>query len=237
MSTHGFDSATTTRNAPAAPSTRTGPRWPVLAAALGFVALYLATDFVTPNLASSALPLPDDPARQVRDWYAENQLAAVMIGVTQLLSVCALGAFAVLLPRTARSAAQLTSTRRARPWGLVAVAVMMLSSVLGWVLAAVAPAASLDVVSALRTANFVTGGTAHVVALGIFVWLASRTPGFGKPVRGLGAVAVVVAFLSLSSLVWFYGAAFILLGRLVCMLWSVCAAVSIIRGSTTGRWA
>lgn len=237
MSTHGFDSATTTRSARAAQSTRARPGWPVLAAALGFVALYFATDFVTPNLASSALPLPDDPVRQVRDWYAENPLAAVLIGVTQFLSVCALGTFAVLLPRTARSAAQLSSTRRARTWGLVAVALMMLSSSLGWVLTAVAPAASLDVVSVLRTANFVTGGTAHVVALGIFVWLASRTPGFGRPVRGLAAVAVVVAFLSLSSLLWFYGAAFILLGRLLCMLWAICAAVSIIRGSAKGRWA
>lgn len=216
MTIHNNDPATTTRR-DSAPRSRTGRT--VLAAALGFVAFYFATDFVAPNLATSAPPLPDDPVRAVGDWYAENQLAAVMIGVSQFLSVCCLGAFALGLPRAARSDAQHDSLRRARTWGLVAMALMMLSSVLGWLLAATAPTTSLD------------------TALGIFVWLASRTSGFGAPVRGLATVAAVVAVLSLASLLWFYASAFILLGRLLCMLWTICAAASILRGTTTGRWA
>lgn len=125
----------------------------------------------------------------MRDWYADNQLAAAMIGVSQMLSVCCLGAFAVLLPGTARSSAQTATLRRARRWGLVAMALMMLSSVLGWLLAAIASDAALGAVSVLRTANFVAGGPAHVATLAIFVWLASRTPGFGKPVRILRGTA------------------------------------------------
>jgi hypothetical protein len=68
-----------------------------------------------------------------------------------------------------------------------------------------------------------------VFALGVFVLLASRTPGFGKPVRVLAYVAAVPALLSVVSLVWFQGAVFILLGRLLCMVWAVSAAVSSIR--------
>ena len=64
----------------------------LLAAALGFVLLYLSNDFVAPNLASSALPLPDDPVAEVRTWFAENQLAAVTTGILQFLSVSCLAA-------------------------------------------------------------------------------------------------------------------------------------------------
>ena len=109
------------------------------------------------------------------------------------------------------------------------MALMMLSSVLGWLLTAVAADASLDTVSALRTANFVTGGTLHVVALGIFVLLASRIPGFGKRIRVFAYVAAVPALVSVVSLVWFNGSVFILLGRLLCMIWIVIAAVSVSR--------
>ena len=203
--------------------------WPLIASAVGFVLLYLGTDFVIPTLASSALPLPNAPLPQVRGWFADNQLAAVMIGACQALSVACLAVFVSLFGRAAVTARQATAAGRARPWGLAAVALMVLSSVLGWVLAVLAPSASLDAVFVLRTANFIAGGTAHVVALGVFVVLASRMPGFGRPVRVWGYVAAVPAIVSVVSLVWFQGAAFILLGRLLCMVWTISAAVSITR--------
>ncbi len=206
----------------------------LIAAAIGFVLLYLATDFITPNFASSSLPLPNDPVSEVRAWYAENQLAAVLMGVTQLLSVCSLGVFVARLGVTG-SPAQPKAFERARPWGFGAVALMVLSCALTWLLAALAASASLDTVSALRTSSFIAGGTAHVLALGIFVLLASRMPGFGKPVRVLAYVAVVPAALSLLSLVFFQGAAFILLGRLLCMIWTVSAAVSVSRRMSKGE--
>ena len=207
----------------------------LIAAAVGFVLLYLATDFVTPNFASSTLPLPNDPVADVRDWYADNQLAAVLMGVTQFLSVSSLAVFVTRLPGVVRTVAQQVAAERARIWGLAAVALMMLSSALAWLLAAMAPSASLDTVSVLRTSNFIAGGTAHVLALGVFVLLAARMPGFGKPVRVLAYVAAVVSVLSLSSLFFFQGAAFILLGRLLCMIWTVSAAVSITRRMSKGE--
>jgi len=210
------------------PAARGGGGGRLIAAAAGFVVFYLATAFL-PNLASSPLPLPDDPVEQARAWYAENGLAAALTGVAQFLSVLCLGVFVVGLVAVWRTARQRSAARTARPWGLAAVGLMMLSSVLGWLLAAVAADASLGTVSALRTANFVTGGTLHVVALGIFVLLASRIPGFGKGVRVFAYVAAVPALVSVLSLVWFNGSVFILLGRLLCMIWIVIAAVSVSR--------
>lgn len=203
--------------------------WPLILAAVGFMLLYFATDFVAPNLASSPLPRPNAPLNETRVWFADNQLAAVLIGVSQMLSVACLGAFVALLGRTAATARQAAVAARAKPWGFAAVALMTLASVFAWLLAALAPSASLDAVSVLRTANFIAGGTAHVVALGVFVALASRVPGFGTPVRVLGYVAAVPAVLSVVSLVWFQAAAFIFLGRLLCMVWMISAAVSAAR--------
>src|SRR6185437_4858368 len=176
----------------------------------------------------------DDPTRDVPDasadltqrWFADNPSAAVMIGVCQLLSVTCLGGFAVSLRQGAATAGQVHAARKARPWGLLAVACMALSSLLGWLLTAFAAGASLDTVAALRTASFIAGGTAHVIALGVFVLLASRIPGFGKPVRVFAIVASVPAIASLVSLAWFQGAALILLGRLLCIAWVISAAVS-----------
>ena len=61
---------------------------------------------------------------------------------------------------------------------------MVLSSATSWLLAAIATDASLDTVAALRTFNFITGGTAHVVTLGLFVWLASRGGGSAAAYAG-----------------------------------------------------
>ena len=202
----------------------------LIAGAIGFVALYLGTDFVVPNLASSALPLPTDPASDVREWFAANQLAAVMIGVCQVLSVSCLAVFVTALHlSTASRSRQASGAAAPRTWGLTAVALMMISSALSWLLALWAPTASLDTVSVLRTANFITGGTAHVLALGLFVVLSSRIPGMSKPIRVMGHVAAVPAALSVLSLVVWQAAAFILVGRLLCMIWTVSAAVSLVR--------
>jgi hypothetical protein len=212
-------------------------RWTLLAFAVGFLLLYLSTDFVVPNLASSALPLPNAAADVARTWFADNPTAAIMIGVCQLLSVACLGGFVVTLRRTAVTAGQVAAARKATPWGLLAVACMVLSSLLSWLLAAFAADASLGTVDALRTANFIAGGTAHVVALGIFVLLASRIAGFGRAVRTFAIIAAVPAIASLVSLVWFQGAALILLGRLLCMVWTICAAVSATRRIARGTWS
>ena len=218
-------------------ATPTPRRWTLVAFAAGFLLLYLTADFVVANLASSTMPLPDASADVTQRWFADNPSAAVMIGVCQLLSVTCLGGFAVSLRQGAATAGQVHAARKATPWGLLAVACMALSSLLGWLLTAFAAGASLDTVAALRTASFIAGGTAHVIALGVFVLLASRIPGFGKPVRVFAIVAAVPAIASLVSLAWFQGAALILLGRLLCIAWIISAAVSATRRLARGAWS
>lgn len=191
---------------------------PALAASLGFVIAYFATELVVSGFATSGLPLPTDPSEAARHWFANNQLAAVLMGVCQAVSVLFLDWFVIV-----------TGTRSSRVWGFAGVALMLLASVCAWLLAMLAPTASLGTVEVLRDANFLTGGTAHVLVLGLFAFLTSREGGFGKGVRVLSAVAVVVCVLSLTSLLVWQAAALILLGRLLCMVWTITAAASMIR--------
>jgi hypothetical protein len=212
-------------------------RWGLVAFAAGFLLLYLTADVVGANLASSAMPLPSASADSPQRWVADIPLAAVMIGVCQQLTVACIGGFAYTLRRCAATAGQDHAARKATPWGLLAVAGMALSSLLGWLLTALATDVSLNTVATLRTASFIAGGTAHVVALGIFVLLASRIPGFSKPARVFAVVAAVPAIASLVSLAWFQGAALILFGRLLCMAWTISAAVSATRRLVRGTWS
>jgi hypothetical protein len=114
-----------TRPRTATPTLR---RWSLVAFAAGFLLLYLTADFVVANLASSTMPLPNASADVTQRWFADNPLAAVMIGVCQLLSVACLGGFAVSLRQDAATAGQVRAARKATPWGLLAVGCMALSS-------------------------------------------------------------------------------------------------------------
>lgn len=215
---------------------RAGGALPI-AAACGFALFFVIGILVTPTLASSALPLPNAPADEARTWFVENQLAAIMTGVLQVLSGAWLAVFVTRVKRIACTPEQMVAVSRATPWGLVAVALVVLSSVFAWVLVALAPTASVETVAMLRTANFISGGTGHVVTLGVFALLASRIPGMTQLVRVLAYVAAVPAVLSLSPLIAFQGASFVLVGRLLCMIWIIAAAVSVVRRIGKGTWA
>lgn len=187
-----------------------------LVTAIGFVAFYLLTDVALRVWADSGLPLPDAAASVVRDWYADNAVAAVAMGLTQAGSVLLLTAHAALI-----------RLPRARGAAVTAAGLMLVSSVCTWILAGMGAEASLGTTDLLRTAGFIAGGTLHVLALGVFVFVASREGGFGRPLRILAMVSLIVAVLSISSLFVFQGAAFILLGRLLAMIWVVSAAISL----------
>jgi hypothetical protein len=108
---------------------------------------------------------------------------------------------------------------------------MVVSCVLAWGMAAFAGSVSADTLGVLRTANFITGGTAHVAALGVFVLLTAKAGGFGKGIRVFAWIAFVPAVASVISLVIFQGAALILLGRVLCMIWTLSAAIVVLRSN------
>lgn len=143
-------------------------------------------------------------------------------------SVISVAGLAVFVHSVRRLIGSDGRTRWGHVAGYAAVAVMCVSVLASLGMALFAADLSAGTVSVIRTFGFITGGVAHVVALGTYVWLTR----VGYPARGIhvfGALAAAPAFMSLSSLLFYYGHVFILFGRLLCMAWVVVAAVGLVR--------
>ena len=198
--------------------------------ALAFVGFYLAMDFVHGAVATGSRPLPNDPDNVIYR-YLVNDSAAVAAGAAMMLvSVSGLALF-------------LVATRRAlpalpNPWGyrfgVLAVAAMSVSIALSMMLAGTASSMSVNTAVWLNQAGFIAGGVAHVVCLGLYVGVTGRQLAARGP-RVLAMVAAVPALLSVVSLVWFYGSALILLGRLLCMAWTLTVGVALVRAARHER--
>lgn len=202
------------------------PAMLALLGAVAFAAFYFSVDIVQSAVANASLPMPNAPDDEVYHYFVTNQAAGALIAVAQLLSV---GGLAVFIGYVRRILGPATEPRAV--WGQragwAAVAAMVVSVGLSLVLAFAATDMSVGTVVAIRQATFIAGGVAHVVLLGTFVGLLGRE----LPHRGLrvfGIVAMVPALVSLISLVWFYGNAFILLGRLLCIAWTVAAGIALV---------
>jgi hypothetical protein len=153
------------------------------------------------------------------------------VGVCQIISALALFVFAGCVARMTRrmqgEGSALPGTTRLG--GLLAATLYLICGLLGIALIPAAASGNLDLVGTLRTLNFLAGGTLHVASLGIFIVAASliarRTKALPAWICWLGIVVAVVGLLSLASLAIYYANAFILLGRLLGIVW--CAAVGI----------
>lgn len=201
-----------------------------LAGAAGYVLTYLVSDPISSSFASGPAPQPNVSGEVMRAWIIENSLASAVQAGMMLLSVAFLALFVGAVAAITRPVGG-----SARQWatgaGVAAVAGMVVSCALGWVLAALASDMTPDTVTMVRTANFIAGGTAHVAFLGLFALAASRVPGMSKPVRVFAIVLAVIAVGSLLSLAFYYAAILILAGRLLGMIWCVVAAISLARRS------
>ena len=83
----------------------------------------------------------------------------------------------------------------------------------------------LNLVGTLRSLNFLIGGVAHVVSLGLFVGATSiaalRAGALPRWILWLGLVAAALSILSLASLIWFPATILLPLGRLLSLIWSI----------------
>ena len=197
-----------------------------------FVAYFIVGLVLGGVLATSAFPMPDAPAAQTAGYYRDNVSALAVGGVFQSLSAIALLVFA---RRVAAFARRVVGERDALPrlvlgFGVLAAGLLLVSALFSVTLVLVAPGGDLSLVGALRDLNFLSGGVAHVVSLGLFVGAASvatsGTKAVPRWVLRLGAVAAVLSILSLVSLVWFPATFLIPLGRLLSFVW--CVAVGIV---------
>lgn len=209
---------------------QTRGRWWGVAAGVAFLVFYLLVSPVSGVLADRSLPLPTAPAEELLAFYAANSPAVVVAAALQALSVLALGVVVGVVATTViRSAPD--KARQLRMVGLLSVAAMLVSALLSVTTAVVAQSGNAAAVEALRMVSFYAGGVVHVGTLGLFVGLATRTlraqGSIGRSVMVLGYVAGALALLSITSLVFYYANAFLPVGRVLSMIWTVAAGVAI----------
>jgi hypothetical protein len=217
-------------NAPTFPRSRNalGVGTGVLAP-VGFLGAYLAVGPVSGAFADRELPLPGSPASEVAAFYTANPVA---VGITAALQVVSVACFAVFVAGLAPALRAVGAA-----WlplvGYLSTAAMVVSSALSGTLAVLAPSASDTTVMVLRQASFYAGGVANVVLLGLFVFGSALVLGrehlFGKPTRWYGFMSGTLAMLSVSSLAFYYANAFLPVGRVLSMVWTVVAGVVVYR--------
>jgi hypothetical protein len=216
--------------APAVPAHQpTTTRW-ALTGAIVFLVAYLSVNFAG-VLSDRSLPLPDAPAADVAAYYSANPAATVAVALLQAVSVLGFAGFAravVRIPAIEPARARLLAGTAG-----ISVLAMLVSCALSLALAIVAGSASLATVQTLRLGSFYAGGVVNVVTLGLFVLVAATAlarGGFlGAPSRWFGYVAGTLATLSVLSLVFYYASAFLPIGRILSMVWTVTAAIVLAR--------
>ncbi|MCW2904728.1 MAG: hypothetical protein JWO67_6993 [Streptosporangiaceae bacterium] len=119
--------------------------------------------------------------------------------------------------------------------GVLAGVFLAASAALGCTLAVIAADAQPDVVTTVRDLNFLTGGVAHIASLGVFVGMtclaSARAHLLPRVARWLGFVAATPAVLSVISLAWYSATVLLPIGRILALLWSIVAAISLLRRS------
>jgi hypothetical protein len=203
-----------------------GRHWLALSGVL-FAAFFIAGDVLGSGLTSATLPLPGAPAAEVARYYADSQTAELVRGVFHILSAASLFVFAgcvfSFVRRTRRDVGALPGVTIAG--GFLAAAFLLASGLLTLALVPVATGGNLALVDTLRTWDFLSGGTLHVAALGLFIGAASLAAREARSLPGwvvwLGIVAAALSILSLASLVLFPATILIPLGRLFDGVWSI----------------
>lgn len=192
-----------------------------------FLLAYLAVDPVAGALADRSLPF-DGSNTEIAAYYVANPAASVVGAVLQVVSVAGFAVFA-------RSVLSILGAAgaRLRAVAAVSVAAMLLSSAVVVVIAGIAPTVSAEVVGVLRQVSFYAGGVLNVATLGFVAFATSRILGsremFGMPMRIFGYVAGTLAMLSVLSIAFYYASVFLPVGRVLSMVWTVVAAVVLIR--------
>lgn len=197
-----------------------------------FLGAYLTASPVAGALSDRAAPRPGEPAPAVAAYLEANQAATLAVASLQALSVIGFAVFIVAVMPAIR-AANARAASRLRVAGMMSVAAMLVASAIGGAAALLASSVSAETVGALRMANFYAGGVTNVAILGLFVYSAARVLGhsglLGRPTKWFGYVSGVPAMLSLLSIAFYYANAFLPIGRLLCMVWTVVTAIVLLR--------
>lgn len=230
---------TTTRPGPARSGNRhVGP--PLLAPALTFTVLFVASLILGPVLGSGAIPSPFGDPGAVLSYFQHSATASQVTGFLQFDAAISLGVFtAVAVARMRFLSPNVPGPIISGVGGVLASVFLALNGLLQWVLGQPGMTEQPVLVRALDYLFFLCGGPAHVVTLGLLIAGIAVTALFnGALPRWLGFAGVVIAALAvLSVLTMVVPAVAILLpiARFTGMIWIVATAALLPRARNLRR--
>lgn len=163
-------------------------------------------------------PMPQPGLPEVPAYFAKHVGATFVVAATYLVAAAALYVYGAYVPQVVRS------VRRVRLALLLAVAMLGLAALSGFLLAVVASVASHGVVHVLHTVAWLTGGVLHIGSLGLYVaWLA-RSLLWSPAVRVCGVLVGWYAVAALAMLAFLELSPFATAARVAALAWLLLAA-------------
>lgn len=204
-----------------------GPPLPLLAGI--FTALFLAGVIGSAAVGESTFPSPFADPATIQAYFSTEQTAVLIGAVFQFGAAVPLAIFAAaVFARLHQLGIRAAGASIALAGGLLASAFATLSALVQWTLSQPATVADPGVVRPLHDLAFLTGGPAHVVALGLLI-AGIAVPGLlaGLVPRWFaitGLVLAAVAELSTLTLVLDGAAVLLPVARFGGMAWLIAAA-------------
>ncbi|MCW2547639.1 MAG: hypothetical protein JWN96_2099 [Mycobacterium sp.] len=204
-----------------------GPSLPGLAAVS--TALLVAGLIVSAALGG-VVPSPFAHAATIQHYFLAHPDAAKASGILNFVSAVPLAIFACTASSRLRGlGVTAPGATIALGGGLLSAGALSLSGLLTWTLSQPAVRTDPALVRALHDLGFVSGGTAHVVFLGLLI-AGIAVPGLilgllPRPLALAGLVIAAVAEVSTISLIWSPLAVLLPIARFPGLLWLITAGV------------
>lgn len=175
------------------------------------------------------MPLPYGPAGAVTSYVRAQPVAVRIIAVATFASSVPLALYAAVAGARLRQLEARTSAAIALTGGVLAACALGLAGLLGWTLSIPEVGANAALVRALYLLVFLTGGPAHIVALGLLVGAiaGSGTGVLPRPVARIGLATAILAELTAVVLIWPALGVILPVARVLALTWLMVASFAL----------
>ncbi|MEE2852344.1 MAG: hypothetical protein VX424_06780 [Actinomycetota bacterium] len=203
--------------------------WPLAPLSLGCIAL-LVGGIAIGVAVGGVMPLPYGPPAAVTNYVRAQPAAVRIIAVGTFVSSVPLALYgAIAGARLRQLGARAGSASVALTGGVLAAGALGLAGLLGWTLSIPEVGANQALVRALYLLVFLTGGPAHIVALGLLVGAiaASGRAVLPKPLAGIGLATAVLAEAAAVVLIWPALGVILPVARVLALTWMMVASFAL----------
>lgn len=212
--------------------------WPLAPLSLACIGLLIG-GIAIGVAAGGVMPLPYGPAGAVTSYVRAQPVAVRIIAVATFASSVPLALYAAVAEAGLRQLEARTSAAIALTGGVLAAGALGLAGLLGWTLSIPEVGANAALVRELYLLVFLTGGPAHIVALGLLVGAiaGSGTGVLPTPVARIGLATAILAELTAVVLIWPALGVILPVARVLALTWLMVASFALSPAAQRGSAA